>query len=235
MSLQRPLILLFGLSGTSALLSLAFAVPPTERVPTRQSLSSSAEPTAENQDSFQKPAQEIDHRRRKELLSFVRENHPELEPLVLSLKEKLPRQYENAIRSIDKSVTQLQAIKNGGNQLRYDQALEYWKLNSRIQLLSAQLSIEDTPARRKQLKRLITKQFDERKNQLIADRQRTTERLARLNETIEKSETGREAEIDQRLESIVRIAERTRAQRDATVINPADPDKKIDPTPAKEQ
>ena len=235
MSLRRPLRLLFGLGGTGALLSLAFAVPPTERVPTRQSPSSSAEQTAENQDGFLEPAQEIDHRRRKELLSFVRENHPELEPLVLSLKDKLPRQYENAIRSIDKSVTQLQAIQDGGNQQRYDQALEYWKLNSRIQLLSAQLSIEDTPARRKQLKRLIARQFDDRKNQLIAERDRTTERLARLNETIEKTETGREAEIDQRLESIVRVAERTRAQRDATVGDPADADKKNSPAAVPEK
>ncbi len=235
MNFRWLLILLVGLSVTGGSLSSDVAAQPTERVLTKQSPSASVEQTAENQGSFQKPAQEIDHRRRKELLNFVRENHPELEPLVLSLKEKLPRQYENAIRSIDKSVSQLQAIKNGGNQLRYDQALEYWKLNSRIQLLSAQLSIEDTPAHRKQLKRLITKQFDERKNQLIADRERTTERLARLNETIEKSETGREAEIEQRLESIVRIAERTRAQRDATVVNPEDPNKKIDPTPAKEQ
>ena len=227
-----------GLVGCAWLAPLELAAQRTEKAeqpPSSQPDVAAPGEAAAGQSSFQKPSEEVDQRRRRELLSFVRENHPELEPLVLSLKDKLPLQYESAIRSIDKSVTQLQAIQSGGNQQRYSEALEYWKLNSRIQLLSAQLSLDDTPARRKQLKRLITKQFDVRQSQLVADRERTSERLERLNEAIEKAQVEREAEINQRLESVIRIAERTRAKRESTADDLPNSSNKISPTPVPEK
>ena len=169
----------------------------------------------------QKPAEQtdgktpvIDDARRTELLEFVRENHPELERLIDLLKEKRPAQYEAALRSLDKSVANLNLIKENHSELRYNQALDDWKLRSRIQLLSAQLSITDTPSRRQQLQGLIARQIDNRTKQLKAEAEKTSKRLEKLEAMIANLETNRDVEIQRQLDAVIKASERINAIRE---------------------
>lgn len=173
------------------------------------------EPKAKPDIPFAKVQDSIDANRRQELLEFVRENHPELERLIRSLREKRPRQYENAIRSLDRSVSQLQKIQDSGNTQRYQQQLENWKLNSRIQLLSAQLSMTDSPELRNRLRGLIVVQFDQRTEQLAADQEKLLERLKKVNIALNKAKTQRQPEIEKQYQSIVNQATRLRESRAA--------------------
>ncbi len=160
-----------------------------------------------------KPVPVISAKRKAELMKFVKENHAELERLINSLRKKRPSQYQAALRSLDKSVKNLNAIKASQNQGRYKQSLADWKLKSRIQLLSAQLSITDNAGKRKQLKQLLVQQLDNRRSLLKADVGRTEKRLKRIEEALAKIEADPAAEIDRQLSSVIRNANRIKAIR----------------------
>ena len=151
--------------------------------------------------------------RRNQLMKFVNENHPELKPLINSLRKKRPGQYNAAMRSLDKSITRLNELEKSLSAARYEQVLNDWKLRSRIQLLSARLSIKDTPARREELQRLITERIDNRVSQLNAEVDKTQSRLDRLTELVTELEANRESEIERQFKLAVRSAERIKLAR----------------------
>jgi hypothetical protein len=160
-----------------------------------------------------KPVVAISAKRKAELMKFVKANHAELERLINSLRKKRPSQYQSALRSLDRSVKNLNAIKANQSEARYKQALADWKLKSRIQLLSAQLSITDNAAKRKQLKQLLVQQLDNRRAQLKADADRAEKRLARINEALAKIEADPDAEIARQMGAVVRNANRIKTLR----------------------
>ena len=49
--------------------------------------------------------------RRAELLKFCEEHHKELLPLLESLRKKRPAEFERALKTLDREINQLQAIK----------------------------------------------------------------------------------------------------------------------------
>jgi hypothetical protein len=160
-----------------------------------------------------KPVVAISAKRKAELMKFVKANHAELERLINSLRKKRPSQYQSALRSLDRSVKNLNAIKANQSEARYKQALADWKLKSRIQLLSAQLSITDNAAKRKQLKQLLVQQLDNRRAQLKADADRAEKRLARITEALAKIEADPDAEIARQMGAVVRNANRIKTLR----------------------
>jgi hypothetical protein len=160
----------------------------------------------------QAPAQ-ITDQRRNELMRFVRANHPELERLINSLRKQRPAEYQSALRYLDRSVTNLASYKQTQSEERYNQLLEDWKLKSRIMVLSAQLSITDTPARRKQLQQLITRQLDNRYRQLKSDAERFKNRLDRLNEEIARIEADRAEIVQRQMDSVIKTSQRINAAR----------------------
>ncbi len=157
--------------------------------------------------------QRIDKKRRAELMKFVRQNHPELAPLINSLKSERPAQYQAALRSLDRDVSSLNALKAKLPEPRYQQAVDNWKLRSRIQLLTAQLSITDTPAKRKKLRRLIVRQIDNRIEQLSAELERLNQVVERIDGNVTDLKSNRAAEIQRQMDTVVRTAERIRLLR----------------------
>lgn len=155
----------------------------------------------------------ISKARRNELMNFVHDNHPELKPLINSLRKKRPVQYNAAMRSLNKAVTRLNQLEIRQSEQRYNQALRDWRLQSRIQLLSAQLSIKDTPARRKQLEKLITRRIDNRISQLNAEIEKTQKRLDRLTGLVTETEVNRTADIHRQFQAAIRSAERIKLSR----------------------
>ena len=151
--------------------------------------------------------------RRAELMKFVRANHVELERLINSLRKQRPAEYEAALKYLDKSVANLASYKKTVSEERYNQLLEDWKLKSRIQVMSAQLSISDTPERRDQLQRLITRQLDNRYSQLKLDAERTRSRLDKLEEAIAALEDNRTEEIQRQMDNAIKASQRINAAR----------------------
>jgi len=155
--------------------------------------------------------------RTAEIFRFVRVQIPELERPLLALRRQNPEQFRQAMHSLDNSYHRLQEIKDSGNESAYKRALEQWTIDTSIKMTSAQLSIEESPRLKRQLGRMLSRQYDTRLNYMIAERERILARLEQLNQSIDSMEQNRETELERRMEALLRTARRNREIRERPV------------------
>ena len=74
-------------------------------------------------------------------MAFARENHPELVPLINSLRKSRKADYNRALRDLHSAATRLGRLKERLPGDRYEQQLSIWKLDSRIKLQLAKWSV----------------------------------------------------------------------------------------------
>lgn len=113
-------------------------------------------------------------------LTFVREHHPELGDLLAQLKQHNTREYQRAVRDLFRDSERL-AQEQERNPKRYALDLAAWKLNSRIQVLVAQLSMSPNPDVEQQLRQALLEQAQLRREQLVAERERLSAKLAEID------------------------------------------------------
>lgn len=80
--------------------------------------------------------------RAAELLTFVREHHPELADLLEQLRPMKTSEYQAALKDLDRDVRRLEQQEKKAPK-RYESELGLWKARSRIRLLSARLSVSE--------------------------------------------------------------------------------------------
>jgi hypothetical protein len=136
-------------------------------------------------------------------LAFVREHHAELESLLARLKERQPKQYEAAIRDLFRHSERLANVQEK-DASRYDLELRAWKLQSRVQLLSATVLMnpQDKDAKAK-LRQAIVEQLQLRQQALVAEREHVAKRLQKLDEQIERAAGDLEVSADRQLQAIL--------------------------------
>jgi tellurite resistance protein len=139
--------------------------------------------------------------REEAALKFVRENHAELESLLTNLKERQPKQYDAAIRDLYRHSERLGNAKAKDVE-RYELELKAWKLQSRVQLLTASLLMtpEDESAKSK-LKDALVEQLRSRRELLQFERDQAAKRMERLDEQLKKLD----ADFDQTAERQLRV------------------------------
>lgn len=135
-------------------------------------------------------------------LTFLRAHHNELADLLTQLKKHNKSEYQQAIRELFRSSERL-AQWQEKNPKKYETELALWKLNSRIQLLLAQLSMASDPAVEQQLRQAITEQIEIRRQELLAEKERLSARLSELDQELSLSSAER---IDERLQSLLQSA-----------------------------
>ena len=166
-------------------------------------------PTIESQQQDQQ--QRVPKKRQDELLEFVKEHHPELVKLLQHLKKNRRGEFNEAMLDLDRSEQRISLFKDRNPQ-RYQIELNLWKTRSRIRMLVAQLSVEDNQRQQRQLKQEVSQFFKLRKQQLLSDKERTEERLNRINENIEKFDSEGDELIERQFQAYLRNAERQRKQ-----------------------
>ncbi|MFK7768875.1 MAG: hypothetical protein AB8B55_16765 [Mariniblastus sp.] len=165
----------------------------------------------------------VSNARRSELMNFVKSNHPEIRPLLKMLQKSRPAKYQSTIRTLDREVRSLQTLKTKHPE-RYESALEFWTVKSRISLLSAQLATKKSKAEQAKIKdnlnELITKRNKIRKTEIEQSIARTTAQLERMNTQLGRLQTqleqvsGAPEEVVKReLEKIETSANRIRQSR----------------------
>lgn len=150
---------------------------------------------------------EISQERRKEILAFAKENHPAIKPLMDRLRKKSPDEYEAAIRSMHKSVSRVQQIKD---ETRREMATRMWVVKSKIQLLSAQLAINDSPKIRKELKSLIGARIDLKVEQLKYESDQLQKRVEKVNQELDQAVGQRDSVVERQFNAAVRSSERVK-------------------------
>jgi len=128
----------------------------------------------------------------EQALAFARQHHPELARLVSQLRKTRPAQFKSAVRHLVQSQERLERIQVRSPE-RYDGALEAWKLDSRIRLLAARMTMSDNPDLVAELKNVLLQRTDLRLRQLSEERDRLTARLKRIEENISRIENDPEA------------------------------------------
>lgn len=159
--------------------------------------------------------------RSAEIFRFIRTQIPELERPLLALRRQNAEQFRQAMHSLENSYQRLEEIRDSGNETGYKRALEQWTLDASIKMTSAQLSIEDSPRLKRQLGRMLSRQYDSRLNYMISERDRLLARLELLDHSIESMEQNREPELERRMEAMLRTARRNREIRERTVDSPS--------------
>jgi hypothetical protein len=144
-------------------------------------------------------------------MTFVRTNHPELAELLDQLKTNDPDHYQRAIRDLFKSSERLAQLEERNPQ-RYPLELSMWKVDSRILVLLARLTMSPEPAVEDQLRQAVAEQFQLRKQLLAAEQQRVEQHLAELKADLDDLEQHEQEHIEQRMAKLLSQASRSQAK-----------------------
>ena len=165
----------------------------------------SSDPSSSKSASRTRGPKELDGispKRKKELIRFVNEHHPELKKLLQILEKRRPEKYNAAMQGLSQSYDRLVALE--GDPKKHQAALDSWKLKSRIDLLAARIALKDNPDQRKQLHRLVSDGVDNRTEQLQAEKLRIEQRLKRIDQQLERLSDNREQEIERQVDLAIR-------------------------------
>ena len=187
--------------------------PRKHRAPTKiaqQSPKKNPEPQSSPKKTDQKKPAPVSNKRRAELMEFVNDHHPEIRPLLNSLRKTQQAKFHAALRTLDRDVKNIQALEKRSPE-RHARSLEQWTVKSKIKLLAARLAMKksqkNSQAIKDELKDLIERQLELRLEQANEDLIATRKRLERL-ETLQNELKNQEKLTEQQLGSITKNAQR---------------------------
>jgi hypothetical protein len=147
-----------------------------------------------------------------EVLAFLRQHHTELANLLGHLQRNRPAEYARAVRDIWHASERLRQVEKGDND-RYELELQSWVIQSKIQLLAVRLAMNDSPGLRQELRQLLADQFDLKVRLAQIDRERTAERLRKLDEQLQRLTDQRAEILDREFLAVTRSSERLKVKR----------------------
>jgi len=134
-----------------------------------------------NHNSSSKKTATDAQQREEQALDFARQHHPELEEVILRLREMDEKQYVKVIREIWRVSDRLAGFK-GRNKELYEIQLSLWKARSNATLAAAKLQLDPTNEDLKEQLRLALE------NKFEANRAALKWELAKARERVEKLE-----------------------------------------------
>lgn len=160
----------------------------------------------------QVPAEPVSEAAEKVALDFARAQHPELADLLDALRRSNQRAYQAALRDVSRDAERLNKLAERDAD-RQQLSLRVWKLDSRIRLEIARLSMSSDVEVESRLRPMIEKRQAARLALLEFEHQRQKERLDKLSEQLaaaRRSSADRvAAEID-RLQRLIAARSKTR-------------------------
>ncbi len=158
-----------------------------------------------------KLAPALSNKRRAKLMEFVNAHHPEIRPLLNSLRKSRSGHYQSAIMALDRDVRNLQALEKRSPE-RYKRSLEQWTVKSKIKLMAAKLAVEKTLKNRTsievELKTLIERQHELRLEQTEYDLVAARKRVERLESLKHNLVSKRDQTLEKQRIAITKNAER---------------------------
>lgn len=137
-------------------------------------------------------------RQEQAALKFARRHHPELAELLKQLDAEMTNEYDKAIRQIHVVVERLERVKARSPE-EYKLQLEAWKVDSRIKLLAARMTISSDEKLQLEMKKLLGQKFTLKEQQLRKDKERTQSRLERIDKQLQAFEQDREQLLEKEL------------------------------------
>ena len=161
-------------------------------------------------------------------LGFVALNHPDLVEVLNRLKASNHAEYEKALRQIHQTSEHLAKLSKDDPE-RHEAEMRLWKVDSRLQLLAARMSVNNASAANDELKQVVREEFEAKAELLALEHKRQTAQLKKLETEISRLNQGRDKEIDARVNELKKEISRMKHKGKATTGTPSDPKSK--PTP----
>lgn len=156
-------------------------------------------------------------------MEFARTHHPELANLLEQLKANAPSEYRSAILDIDKARERLEKSREKTPE-RAAIELAEWKVNSRIRLLVARMSMGGDSSLEADLKSALRERADLRVQLLTDERDRLRRRLEKLDDTIADHQRRAADQVEKEFVGL---------KRNATAAEAPKPAKPADAKPAE--
>jgi len=152
--------------------------------------------------------------------TFVERHHPELADLLRHLKDNNEtKQYERAIRELYAVSERLSRSKDNDEE-RYELELKAWKVKSRIQLLSAKLTMGDNADLKKELKASLAEQHGVRRQIMQLERGRLRESIKKIDKDLADHDARREAAIEKQFQALTSAGASARPRPDPARSKP---------------
>ena len=147
-----------------------------------------------------------------EVMQFLRQHHTELAELLGHLQLSRPADYTRAVRDLWHARERLRQFEKGDGD-RYELELQSWVIQSKIQLLVARLAMSDSPALRDELRGLLADQLDLKVRSMQIERDRTAERLRKLDEQLQRLADNRAEVLEKEFLTLTKSSEKLKAKR----------------------
>jgi len=136
-------------------------------------------------------------------LQFARAHHPELAGLLEHLRAQQAEQYQKAIRELFR-VSEILAELKERDPRKHDLDLKHWQVESRIQLLVAQLSMGPSPTLEAELRSALELQRELKMDRMELDRERLQVKLQALEAQLAKTRDEGPEQLDRRMQQLLR-------------------------------
>lgn len=179
---------------------------------------SAAKVSNRNNNTVTKRDAPISKERAESAVRFAEKHHPELAELLDGLRDSDSRNFQAGLRVLTRDAERLEKMVDRKDE-RYSPSLELWKLDSRIRLEIARLSMSPDVDFEPRLRPLMERRQAARLTLVKMERQRTAERLAKYDEELKmllsRSDGLIGSEID-RLKKMMTARARAKGPRPST-------------------
>lgn len=189
-------------------------IAQAEVKPAEKNTKSEGKPGTDDKAAKPKPApQPVSKERSAELMKFVKTHHPELEPLLGQLQSKRKKRFQSVLRKLDEDVKRLKWLEKKF-PARHERALAQWVVASKIQFLTAQLSLtksenEEAPILKK-IRALFEKEHELQKENTMVAIEAAKKKHEKLIKVLKDHEANRDSEINKKLNEIAKASQRKR-------------------------
>jgi len=138
-------------------------------------------------------------------LTFAREHHAELAQLVVGLKAASRPEYQQAVRDLFRASERLGRMREKLAD-RYESELELWKIDSRVRLLAARLTMGESDGLREELLGLLRKKREIRVAMLTAQQERLEKQVSKVEEELAVLQSDYDEAAERDLERLLKSA-----------------------------
>lgn len=194
----------------------------------RSAVTTRGEDSVKQQEQKRLAEEEQALRRKAELLVFAEQQLPQLRTLLNTLETKRPKQFRTAILNLSRDEERLSKLKDRDPE-RYEWELKQWKINQRIQIATAKLTLRgESPESKQELKDLLANRNELRQQLLQLDLKRAQERVARVEDQLQKAAKANDSELQRQVEQLLARAKKGAGGRAAPPASEAGQEPKKD-------
>jgi hypothetical protein len=157
------------------------------------------------------PAAEFNKKHERAALDFVEKHHVELSELLIHLKSAEPKKYQQAVQDLYRTSERLAGFEKRDFK-RFEVELALWKSKSRIQVLTARMTMSKEPGMEDELLALFKQQSQLQLKSLELEQQTVKQRLEKIDSQLAAKRSAIDDEPQKKLKHLLQTIRRTESE-----------------------